>query len=539
MALAALAVLAAAALLSIRHALARGAELSRFRAELSARDADLSVARGELGVRAAEISRLRAEQSLIDSRLRQAEGSLAQAQAEKAALGATIDAREQRLGELRIEKDRQLAELRAERELQLDELRAERDSLRLALRSAEGERADLEASRAALIQQHAAEKEKVTFLQQAEQRLNDAFSSSAAAAMSKSTEQLLALASTRFAQLQEGAQGDLAQREQAIDALVSPLREKLDELSRRNQELEVSREGAYHGLTQQVRALSEQQLAATHQTQRLITALRTPHTRGRWGEIQLRRVVEVAGLQEHCDFEEQATVTTEEGTLRPDLVITLPGDARIVIDAKAPLGTLLGADQSGEPLDDLQRRELHRSHARAVRNHVESLSSKAYWAQLKNAPEFVVLFLPTEGALSAALEGDPELFELAMQKRVVLASPMSLIALLRTAALAWKQDKLAESAAKIQASALELYNRISTLTEHFAAMGKHLKGSVDAYNKTLGSLESRVLPAARKFKEYGVVAEDAELPLLLDLEGAPRAIQAPELLAASIPDSAN
>jgi len=218
----------------------------------------------------------------------------------------------------------------------------------------------------------------------------------------------------------------------------------------------------------------------------------------------------------------------------------MPGGAQVVIDAKAPLAAWLDAHEAGGPvmLDEPQRKDLYRAHARQVRAHVEALARKSYWAQFERAPDFVVLFLPTEAVLGAALEADPELHELAMAQRVVLATPMTLIALLRTVAYGWRQDALAENARRISDEASELYKRLASLADHFASVGKHLKGTVEAYNKTLGSLELRVLPAARRFKEYRAVPQDLELPALAEIEVAPRSVQAPELLG-QLPESAN
>jgi DNA recombination protein RmuC len=244
-------------------------------------------------------------------------------------------------------------------------------------------------------------------------------------------------------------------------------------------------------------------------------------------------VVELAGLQEQCDFVEQATVTGEGGTLRPDMVVRLPGGSQVVIDAKAPLLAWLAANEAGGPvlLDDEQRRALYRDHARQVRAHVGNLADKLYWAQFERAPDFVVLFLPTEAVLGAALEADPELHEEAISRHVLLATPMTLIALLRTVAYGWRQDALAANAKAISEQGRALYERLSTFAARLAGVGRHLRRSVDAYNETVGSLETRVLPAARRLKESQAVAEEAELPDVPPVDAVPRTIQAEELLA--------
>jgi DNA recombination protein RmuC len=499
------------------------------------------LARGQLDSRLRELRAAQEGQTRADADVARLGGLLAQAQtqassagAQQAQLATSLQERESRLAELRSE----LAAREAKAAHDLETLRAEVTSRAQALAAAQAELAVLSARAQS---ESAQASERLAFVENAEARLRESFQSLSGAALERSSEQLLKLAEARFNQLQEGSRGDLAQRQQAIDALVAPVRTQLEEVGKRLQEMEVARGGAYEGLSQQVRSLAETQGALRSETQRLVSALRAPQTRGRWAEIHLRRVVELAGMQEHCDFIEQASVTNEEGTLRPDMVVTLPGGSHVVIDAKAPLAAWLDAHEAGGPtqLDEAQRKELYRAHARQVRTHVEQLARKSYWAQFEKTPDFVVLFLPTEAVLGAALEADPELHEQAMADRVVLATPMTLIALLRTVAYGWRQDALAQNARKISEEAQELYGRLATLADHFGAVGKQLKGAVEAYNKTVGSLELRVLPAARKFQEYRAVAEDAQLPALAEIESSPREIQAPELLAKELPETAN
>jgi len=472
--------------------------------------------------------------ALAQQELAEAGRLLAAVGAERAVLHSTVRDREARLVELREEQRAREAQGAAA----IESLRAEVAAGAQALARAQSELAAIAARAQAETEQSA---ERLAFLSSTEQRLRESFQSLSGAVLEKSQEQLLQVAEARFAQLQEGSRGDLAQQKQAIDQLVAPVRTQLEQVGKRLQEMEVARTGAYEGLSQQVRSLAETQGALRSETQRLVSALRAPQTRGRWAEIHLRRVVELAGLQDQCDFVEQASVTTEEGTLRPDMVIKMPGGSQVVIDAKAPLAAWLDAHESGGPLllDEMQRKELYKNHARQVRTHVEQLSRKSYWSQFERTPDFVVLFLPTEAVLGAALEADPELHEAAMVQRVVLATPMTLIALLRTVAYGWRQDALASSARKISEEANELYKRLALLAGHFGNVGKRLKGAVEAYNDALGSLELRVLPAARKFKEYRAVPQEAELPLLAEIEAAPRTVQAPELLGQLIPESAN
>ncbi|HZU79031.1 MAG TPA: DNA recombination protein RmuC, partial [Acidimicrobiales bacterium] len=255
------------------------------------------------------------------------------------------------------------------------------------------------------------------------------------------------------------------------------------------------------------------------ETRNLVTALRAPATRGRWGELQLRRVVEMAGMLEHCDFDEQATVTTEDGRLRPDMVVRLPGGRTVVVDAKVPLQAFLDAN---EAVDEDTRRTHLTSHARQLRTHVDSLSKKAYWQQFEHSPEFVVAFVPGDPLLAAAFEHDPGLFEHAMASHVLLATPTNLIGLLTTIAAAWQQEALADNAREVQRIGRDLYKRLATFGEHLAKAGRGLSSAVDAYNKAVGSLERSVLPQARRFQELGVVAGDSTLPELDRIDATAR-----------------
>ena len=478
--------------------------------------------------------------------------TLAQVHAERAGLAATAQEKARQVAEQRAASEGLAQEVAARAQQHRDELRAQAQAheaaiaqVRAALDQEVRTRTDAESQLGRLEAQLSSERahavEKQALLQQAEQRLTDTFNSLSSQALDRSSEQLMKIAETRFAQLHEGAKSDLAQRQQAINQLVAPVREQLERVGGKLSELEAVRLKDSSTLAEQLRGLAGTQELLKSETQRLVSALRAPQTRGRWAEVHLKRVVELAGLQEHCDFVEQATVTNEEGTLRPDLVIKLPGGSHVVIDAKAPLLAWLDANQAGGPisLDDVERRDLYRNHARQVRAHVGSLSDKAYWSQFDRAPDFVVLFLPTEAALGAALEADPDLHEHAITRKVLLATPMTLIALLRTVAYGWRQDAMAQNARQISEAGRKLYDRLATLAEHFGLVGKHLAKSVEAYNSALGSLESRVLPAARTFREARAVPDSSELPLLPPIESAPRAVQAVELLSGGIPEEAN
>lgn len=308
-------------------------------------------------------------------------------------------------------------------------------------------------------------------------------------------------------------------------SLVQPVRESLEKVDSKLQALETARTGAYAALTEQVRALAEGQTQLRAETGKLGNALRAPGVRGRWGEMQLQRVVEMAGMLEHCDFYSQPAAITEEGRLRPDLLVRLPGGKNIIVDAKAPLEAYLAATEAAD--EDTRRARLQ-DHARQVRAHVAALGRKSYWEQFDPAPEFVVLFLPGESFFSAALEGDPSLLE-AGAGRIILATPTTLIALLRAVAYGWRQENIARNAAEISRLGKELYKRLGDLSAHWSRLGKSLERAVEAYNSASGSLETRVLVTARKFVEletnaFGVLLEPAE-----PVDTRPRELQAPEM----------
>ena len=367
---------------------------------------------------------------------------------------------------------------------------------------------------------------RVTALEEARASLGSTLKALAADALAMNNQSFVDLAKAQLEQLQQQTTQELEQRKQAVEHLVTPIAESLQKVDGKLQQLEVARTRAYSELSVQVRQLAETQTQLRSETGNLVSALRDrPNVRGRWGEIQLRRVVEMAGMVEHCDFETQPHVATEDGRLRPDLVVKLPGSKTVVVDSKFAGQAYL---ESLSARDDEERVAKLRDHARQVRDHIAKLSGKSYWAQFSAAPEFVVLFIPGEPFLSAALEQDPSLIEEGVNQQVILATPTTLIALLRAVAYGWRQETIAESAKALSDLGRELYGRLSTLTEHFAKVGRGLDTAVRSYNEAVGSLETRVLPSARKFREHGV-SPAAELAELGGVERTVRPVTAPEL----------
>lgn len=363
--------------------------------------------------------------------------------------------------------------------------------------------------------------ERQALLEDLQAKLQDTFKALSADALKHNNQNFVELAKAHLSTFQEAAKGDLELRQKSIEGLVKPIRESLSQVDARIQDMEKSRQNAYVELCQQVKFLASDQVDLKKETRKLVEALRRPTVRGRWGEMQLRRVVELAGMVGYCDFTEQASVTTADGRLRPDMVVRLPGGKNVVVDAKAPLEAYLNAYEAP---DDEARRNNMQSHARQIREHLTKLGQKSYWEHLSPTPEFVVMFLPGEIFFSSALEHDPSLIEEGVEKGVIVASPTTLIALLRAVAYGWRQEKVAESAQQVSELGRELYKRIVTLSEHFSRVGKGLSGAVEAYNKTVSSLESRVLVQARRFKELAA-APEKELPELEQLEIAPRQVQ--------------
>ncbi|NLB88650.1 MAG: DNA recombination protein RmuC [Syntrophomonadaceae bacterium] len=369
-----------------------------------------------------------------------------------------------------------------------------------------------------LNEERRAYEEKLSLLNEAQMKLSDTFKALSAEALKTNNESFLELAKTTLEKYQEGAQHDLEMRKKAIDQIVAPLKESLEKVDTKIEQLEKARTAAYSSLHEQVKNMANQQALLHNETSNLVKALRTPNVRGRWGEIQLKRVVEIAGMLEYCDFYLQESVTTEDGTLRPDMIVRLPNNKNIVVDSKTPLMAYL---EALEAKDEATKEAKLKEHAKQVRNHINQLAQKNYWAQFKPAPEFVVLFLPGESFFSAALEQDPSLIEYGSNEQVILATPTTLIALLRAVAYGWRQEQIAENAQVISELGATLYSRLITLVDHFNDLGKSLNRTVQSYNKAIGSFENRVLVSARRFKELGVSGEE-EIKTLDIVERTPR-----------------
>ncbi len=382
---------------------------------------------------------------------------------------------------------------------------------------------------AQLDQERRGGEERRQLMAAAERQLADAFNALSAQALARNNQAFLDLATQNLARFQASAQGDLAARQQAVAGLVQPLSEELAKLAGQTQALEKARAESYGQLSEQVRALFGAQQELRQETGRLVSALRRPEVRGRWGEVQLKRVVELAGMLEHCDFFEQET--SGDGR-RPDMLVRLPGGKTVVIDSKAPLAAYLEAVEAAQ--EDARSRALARF-VQHVRTHIQQLAAKTYWDQFEQSPEFVVMFLPGEAFFSAALQQDPELIEYASAQKVILATPTTLLALLKAVYYGWRQEALADNAHQVGELGALLYERLAKLGEHWNSVGKNLGQAVKAYNDATGSLETRVLVTARKFEELQVVSADKSLPVALAVDQAIRALQAPELVAAPAP----
>jgi len=390
--------------------------------------------------------------------------------------------------------------------------------------------------KAALEGERRAAQERTDSFKQAAAELSEKFKALSRDALQDNNQSFLQLANSTLAKFQETAKGELELRSRAIDQLVKPLKESLERVDGKIGELEKTRAGAYAELREQVKALASSQFQLQAETGNLVKALRAPHVRGRWGEIQLRRVVELAGMLPYCDFLEQETVATEDGRIRPDLIIKLPGNRTIVVDSKVPFDAFY---ESISTTDEVVRVAKLKEHARLVRAHITALSRKSYWETVQPTPEFVLLFLPGETFYSAALEHDPKLIEDGVGEKVIIATPTTLIALLKAVSYGWRQEQLATNAQEVGELAKVLYDRLRTFTTHFAEIGRGLDRALDSYNKGVGSLEARVLVTARKFKERGAIAgEEIEVLEPIDKLARPLSLNEgglfPDLVAAEM-----
>ena len=369
---------------------------------------------------------------------------------------------------------------------------------------------------AELAAERAGAEARVAELRSAHERLKGEFAELSALALRANRDDFLKLAEQSFAQLHDKSAGDLTIRQQAIDSLVKPLRESLEKVDAKISELEQRRERAYGDLGRQLEALSSIQVRMNAETTKLSTALGSTRTAGTWGEVQLRRVVELAGMTEHCDFEEQPVFKNEDGRNRPDMVVSLPGNIRIVVDAKAPTEAYREAAAEGDPEIRLAKLKVH---AARIRGHVEALASRDYWANVQPSPEFVVLFLPGDSFLSAAIESDPGIMDRAIDRKVLLATPMTLVALLKAVAYGWRQEAVSESAEEVSKLGRELSDRMATVLEHLGRVGSGLSSAVQNFNKAVGSFEQYLVPGARKFKALGAGGiKELDVPERVDVE---------------------
>lgn len=361
--------------------------------------------------------------------------------------------------------------------------------------------------------------EQKSLLEAMKTEMTDTFNALSSAALKSSSEDFLRLASEHLGKVVAETKGKLGEHQAAIDGLIRPLNEALKRYEEQIRLIEKSRHEAYGSLEQQLRSLASTHEQLQRETSNLVSALKRPQVRGRWGEITLRRVAELSGMSSHCDFTEQISVETETGRMRPDMIVHLPMEREIVVDAKVSLDAYLEA--LSVTTDDARKAKMDK-HAQQVRAHMNRLGSKEYWNQFKKSPEFVVLFIPGESFLSAALEVDNTLIEDGIQKRVIIATPTTFIALLRAIAYGWRQEQMTKNAQEISMLAKELYERVNIWVKHINEVGTALGRALDAYNKSVGSIDSRVLPSLRKFKELGVTAE--EIPVLEQVDKMPRSL---------------
>lgn len=367
-----------------------------------------------------------------------------------------------------------------------------------------------------------ATEEKIALLEDVKAGMTDTYKAISASALEKNNQAFLDLANSTFAKYMASAKTDFELRSRAVKDVVLPVKEALARYDEYVRSVERQREKAYGGLSEQVYSLVKSQNELQKETGKLVKAMRVPHVRGRWGEITLRRVAELAGMENRCDFQEQPTTSSEEGLLRPDMVVALPGDRQIVVDSKVPISAYLDALEAES---DEQRNELLTVHARHVRSHIQQLAQKTYWAQFPSAPEFVVLFIPGENFFSAALSQNTDLIEFGVERNVIPATPTTLITLLKTIAYGWRQEAMADNAKIISDLGGELYERLNVMAKHLHKLGREIDRAAGTYNQVVGSFERRVFASARKFNELGVTLKsDSELPVMEPVETKPREV---------------
>ena len=451
---------------------------------------------------------------------------------------APARARASRADERRAEAEQALEHMRAEREkLAVEKAASDATAQRVPLlekkvdaleKTLETTRQDLAKAQTSLETERKSHAARVEELEKMGAAVEEKFKALAGDVLGKNSESFLKLANEHFDNHKKSADEDLGKRRTEIEGLVKPIDEGLVKLERKIGEIEKAREGAYSAVTEQVKSLAQGQTDLRSETGHLVQALRQPKTRGRWGEYQLRNVLEMAGMTEHVDFVEQKAVGGEDGRLRPDVIVRLPGGKSIIVDAKTPLEGYLDAVEA----DNEEYRKRHMAaHARHVRAHIRALSSKEYWKELPGTPDFVVMFIPGEAFFAAAIESDPALFERAVKGQVLISTPTTFIALVKAIAYGWQQQKLAENTQKVEHLARELYDRIKVFGKRMGGLGDSLSQAVKRYDDVVGSLESDVLSAARKFETLGVVSAEPTLPGLEPIKIEARALRAPELTA--------